>query len=191
MKAIVGLGNPGKDYQDTRHNIGFKVIDAIADDKKITIKKNSYSSLIGIGKIDSEQVILVKPLTFMNLSGQAVKAVIDAKHLDLDDILIVCDDVNLPVGNIRFRASGSEGGHNGLKSITGVLGTDDYPRLKVGIGKDIATKGNLASYVLAKPSKKMQVELEAAISKAKDAVYSWLEKDIGNCMNLFNEKAKD
>ena len=192
MKAIIGLGNPGKDYQDTRHNIGFKVIDAIADDKGISIKKNSYSSLIGIGKIESEQVILVKPLTFMNLSGQAVKAIIDVKHIDLEDILIVCDDVNLPVGNIRFRASGSEGGHNGLKSISGVLNTKDYPRLRVGIGKDMAAaSGSLVSYVLSRPSKKVKVELEAAISKAKDAVYLWLEKDIGSCMNLFNEKVKD
>ncbi|MDP8261466.1 MAG: aminoacyl-tRNA hydrolase [Candidatus Kappaea frigidicola] len=192
MKAIVGLGNPGKDYQDTRHNIGFKVIDAIADDERITIKKNSYNSLIGIGKVNTEQIILVKPLTFMNLSGQAVKAVIEAKQLDLADILIICDDVNLPIGNIRLRSIGSDGGHNGLKSISGVLATKNYPRLRVGIGKDVASDGsNLASYVLSKPSKKANVELEAAISKAKDAVYAWLEKDIDTCMNSFNEKVKD
>ncbi len=192
MKAIIGLGNPGESYQETRHNVGFKVINAIADDKSITIKKNSYNSLVGIGKIDSEQIILVKPLTFMNLSGQAVKAVIEAKHLELKDILIVCDDVNLPVGNIRLRSSGSEGGHNGLKSISGILGTKDYPRLRVGIGNDVvANRRNLVSFVLSKPNKKIHIELESAINKAKNAVYTWLEKDIDVCMNLFNEKVKD
>ena len=192
MKAIIGLGNPGESYQETRHNVGFKVINAIADDKSITIKKNSYNSLFGIGKIYSEQIILVKPLTFMNLSGQAVKAVIEAKHLELKDILIVCDDVNLPVGNIRLRSSGSEGGHNGLKSISSILGTKDYPRLRVGVGNDVvAGRRNLVSFVLSRPNKKIHIELETAIDKAKNAVYTWLEKDIDVCMNLFNEKVKD
>ena len=192
MKAIIGLGNPGESYQETRHNVGFKVINAMADDKSITIKKNSYNSLVGIGKIYSEQIILVKPLTFMNLSGQAVKAVIEAKHLELKDILIVCDDVNLPVGNIRLRSSGSEGGHNGLKSISSILGTKDYPRLRVGVGNDVvAGRRNLVSFVLSKPNKKTHIELETAIDKAKNAVYTWLEKDIDVCMNLFNEKVKD
>jgi PTH1 family peptidyl-tRNA hydrolase len=192
MKAIIGLGNPGKDYQDTRHNIGFKVIDAIANKEEIAVKKNSYSSLVGIGKIGREQVILMKPLTFINLSGQAVKAVIEAKHIAIKDILIICDDVNLPVSNIRLRSKGSEGGHNGLKSISDVLATKCYPRLRIGIGRDalIGSK-NLASYVLSKPNKAVYDKLQISINKAKDAVYMWLEKDIDVCMNLINKKVQD
>jgi PTH1 family peptidyl-tRNA hydrolase len=192
MKAIIGLGNPGSNYQDTRHNIGFKVIDSIADKKRIIIKKNSYNSLIGVGKIESKEVMLAKPLTYMNLSGKAVKAIVDAKEIALEDVLIICDDTNLPVGNIRFRTGGSHGGHNGLKSISAALMTTNYPRLRIGVGEtQREAQGDLASFVLSKPNKGTLVDIKKVVEKAEEAVYMWLKKGIEDCMNFFNEKVKD
>ena len=192
MKALIGLGNPGQEYQNTRHNTGFKLIDAIAAEQRILIKKNSFSSMIGVGKINSREVILVKPVTYMNLSGSAVKSIISSRRLALSEVLIICDDVNLPVGSIRLRAGGSDGGHNGLKSVSASLASSDYPRLRIGTGEDAAARGaNLASFVLAKPKKKVLDGLETAIARAKEAAYMWLDKDMAACMNLFNEKIKE
>jgi PTH1 family peptidyl-tRNA hydrolase len=189
MKAIIGLGNPGREYKDTRHNIGFSVIEAIADDKRISLKKNLFNSLTGIGKIKKKEVILAKPVTFMNLSGKAVKALVKGKQIALKDVLIVCDDVNLPIGNMRFRASGSEGGHNGLKSISKELGSTDYARLRIGVNESLETsKENLASYVLAAPSKKDQALIKDMIGKARNSVYDWINYDINYCMNFYNKK---
>jgi PTH1 family peptidyl-tRNA hydrolase len=125
----------------------------------------------------------------MNLSGKAVKALVKGKQIALKDVLIVCDDVNLPIGNMRFRASGSEGGHNGLKSISKELGSTDYARLRIGVNESLETsKENLASYVLAAPSKKDQALIKDMIGKARNSVYDWINYDINYCMNFYNKK---
>jgi PTH1 family peptidyl-tRNA hydrolase len=189
MKAIIGLGNPGREYKNTRHNIGFSVIDAISNDKKISLKKKLFNSLTGIGKINKKEVVLAKPVTFMNLSGKAVEALVKGKQINLQDILIICDDVNLPIGNLRFRTSGGEGGHNGLKSISSELNSNDYARLRIGVNENLETsKENLASYVLARPSKKDQALIADIIKKARNSVYDWINYDIDYCMNFYNKK---
>lgn len=191
MKVLIGLGNPGAKYKQTRHNAGFSVIDAISADKRIPVKNISYSSLTGKGRISRREVFLVKPETFMNLSGRVVKALVCKKGLELNDILIICDDVNLPLGNIRLRSGGSEGGHNGLKSISQSLKTRDYPRLRVGVGKDLeGGRERLSSYVLKPLNKVSRGVLAEAVEEAKEACYLWLDKGIAASMNKFNSKVK-
>ena len=170
MKVLIGLGNPGGHYKHTRHNIGFSVIDAISKDKGILAKKKNFRSLIGKGKIFSQGVLLVKPQTYMNLTGEAIRALVLKNKLDLSDLLVICDDVNLPSGFIRLRTSGSYGGHKGLKSINESLKTKEYPRLRIGIGKDIKNRNEaLSSYVLKPIDKKTKDILKKSIELAKDA----------------------
>ncbi len=191
MKVLIGLGNPGAKYKQTRHNAGFSVIDAISGDKRIPVKNISYSSLTGKGRISRQEVFLIKPETYMNLSGRVVKALVCKKGLDLKDILVICDDVNLPLGCIRLRTGGSEGGHNGLKSISQSLKTRDYPRLRIGVGKDLeGGRERLSSYVLKPLNKVSRGILAEAVERAKEACYLWLDKGIAVSMNRFNSKVK-
>jgi PTH1 family peptidyl-tRNA hydrolase len=183
MKLIVGLGNPGKEYADTRHNIGFMVIDVLAKRHGIYVKSRRDLSLVGEGAILGDKVILVKPMTFMNLSGQAVGQLARRYRVDISEILIICDDVNLPLGRLRIRTQGSAGGHNGLKSIIYSLSSQDFPRLRVGIG---SPRGEMINHVLSRFHKVEKPMVQEAVSRAADAVETMIAEGMEAAMNKFN-----
>ena len=184
MYAIIGLGNPDKKYEKTRHNVGFDVIDELAEQMGIEVKTKRHKALCGIGTIGSEKVVLVKPQTYMNLSGESVRAVMDFYKLDAkSDIIVVSDDISLPVGKIRIRTKGSAGGHNGLKSIISHAGTDGFTRIKVGVG---ANEGDLVKHVLGKFSKQDRVFVDDAISDAASAAEVIVMYDAQTAMNKYN-----
>ena len=167
MYAIIGLGNPEKKYDKTRHNIGFDVIDELASQMGVQVNTKRHKALCGVGQIGSEKVILVKPQTYMNLSGESVRAVMDFYKLDpTKDIIVIADDISLPTGKIRIRAKGSAGGHNGLKSIIAHAGTDQFTRIKVGVG---ANQGDLVKHVLGKFSKGERKIVDDAVRNAASA----------------------
>ena len=182
MYAIIGLGNPDKKYEKTRHNVGFDVIDELAEQMGIEVKTKRHKALFGT--IGSEKVVLVKPQTYMNLSGESVRAVMDFYKLDAkSDIIVVSDDISLPVGKIRIRTKGSAGGHNGLKSIISHVGTDGFTRIKVGVG---ANEGDLVKHVLGKFSKQDRVFVDDAIRDAASAVEVIVMYDAQTAMNKYN-----
>lgn len=150
MIAIIGLGNPDARYQNTYHNTGFNVVDRFAEEHNIKMTKFKYRGRFGEGKIDGEKVLLLKPMTYMNASGQAVREIVQGLKLPLNRIIVVYDDIDLPVGVLRLRANGSSGTHNGMRNIVANLGSENFPRLRVGIGRD--TNLQLADYVLSKIS---------------------------------------
>jgi len=175
MYAVFGLGNPDKEYDKTRHNIGFDVIDELASQMGVEVKTKRHKALCGIGNIGGEKVILVKPQTYMNLSGESVRAVMDFYKLDPEnDIIVISDDI---------RAQGSAGGHNGLKSIISHAGTQKFKRVRVGVG---ANEGNLVNHVLGKFSKGERVLAEQGIKDAASAVEVMILEDINTAMNKFN-----
>ena len=183
MFLIVGLGNPGKEYEDTRHNIGFKVVDNIAKEYNIEINRQKFKGTYGEGFIDGEKVMLLKPTTYMNLSGESVREVVDFYNLDNDKILVIYDDISLEVGTLRIREKGSAGGHNGIKSIIAHLGSDIFPRIKVGVGQpDI----NLIKHVLGKFTKEEVVVLSESIEASTKATREIIKSDIKTAMNQFN-----
>lgn len=181
---VVGLGNPGKEYVDTRHNIGFGVIDSLAESLKIDVRKKKFSACLGAGEFADKKVILLKPMQFMNCSGQAVATATGFYKLALSNLLVVTDDMALPPGRIRVRMKGSAGGHNGLADVIEKLGTDNINRLRVGIGQN--DKKEAYDYVLGKPTEADKPLLEKAITKARDAVLCWVEYGIKATMNKFN-----
>ena len=184
MYAIIGLGNPDKKYEKTRHNVGFDVIDELAEQIGIEVKTKRHKALCGIGTIGSEKIVLVKPQTYMNLSGESVRAVMDFYKLDAkSDIIVVSDDISLPVGKIRIRTKGSAGGHNGLKSIISHVVTDGFTRIKVGVG---ANEGDLVKHVLGKFSKQDRVFVDDAIRDAASAVEVIVMYDAQTAMNKYN-----
>ena len=189
MKVIIGLGNPGKRYIHSRHNLGFLVIDKISKSKDIPVSKKRYCSLVGKGRVEGFDVLLIKPQTYMNHSGEAVKLLFSKESFDLKDLLVICDDINLPEGSIRLRPSGSAGGHKGLKSIIDCLKTKDFPRLRIGVGKGLKEKHqDLSSYVL-KSLDSIEIEtLKKSIDLAESACYLWIRQGIEACMNRFNKK---
>ena len=169
MKIIVGLGNPTREYEGTRHNIGFSVIYSISDEYNIRVDTKKHKALIGKGVIEGEKVILAMPMTYMNLSGESVREIMDYYKCTPEDIIVVYDDISLDVGKLRIRAKGSAGGHNGIKNIIQHLGTDVFPRVKVGVGEK--PKGmDLADYVLGHFSKDEQPLIRESVERAKDAV---------------------
>jgi PTH1 family peptidyl-tRNA hydrolase len=183
MFLIVGLGNPGKEYEDTRHNIGFKVVDNIAKEYNIEINRQKFKGTYGEGFIESEKVMLLKPTTFMNLSGESVRAVVDFYNLDNDKILVIYDDISLEVGTLRIREKGSAGGHNGIKSIIAHLGSDVFSRIKVGVGQP---NGDLIKYVLGKFTKEEVVVLSETIEASTKATRDIIKSDVKTAMNQFN-----
>lgn len=183
MKLIVGLGNPGRKYEKTRHNLGFKVIDFIAERNKIDVDRESFRGLFGRGKIKGEDVILFKPQTYMNLSGQAVLEIVNYFKIETEDIFIIFDDMTLPVGKIRLRLSGSAGGHNGMADIIRLLHTNEIKRIRIGIGEP---EFNSVDYVLSKPSKEEQKLLNEAIEAAGKAIEATFEQDFNYAMTKFN-----
>lgn len=183
---IVGLGNIGSEYRDTRHNIGFMILDAFAEASNITFSTERYGD-VGRGRIKNQQVVLLKPSTYMNLSGNAVRYWKDKENIELDDILILVDDIALPFGAIRIKPSGSDAGHNGLKSIAQMLGTSAYPRLKFGIGNDFP-RGCQIDYVLGHFTLDERQQLPVRIDKAVEAVQDWVLSGIQDAMCKFNNK---
>lgn len=184
MKLIVGLGNPGVRYKYTRHNIGANVAAELAGANNISLRRRKYLSRFGEGKVAGEEVNIISPLTYMNLSGRAVSAIVRDKKIALSDILIICDDADLKLGNIRIRPKGSSGGHRGLRSIIENLGSEGFARLRIGIGKD----GDLRNHVLSSFAKDEMDRVEEIKERAAAAVSSWLEKGIAHTMNLYNTR---
>ena len=188
MKMIVGLGNPGKKYEKTRHNVGWEALDKVADAAGIRVNINRYHGLTGMGVIAGEKVILVKPLTYMNLSGTCVQPLAAYYKISPEDILVLCDDVNLPFGRLRFRKSGSAGGHNGLKDIILRLGSDGFPRLRLGVGGPPAGI-DLISHVLMPFEGEDAVQAEALEKTASEAVLCFLKEGPDKVMNEYNKKS--
>ncbi len=183
MFLIVGLGNPGNEYEDTRHNIGFKVADNIAKEYNIELNRQKFKGIYGEGFIDGEKVIILKPTTYMNLSGESVRAVVDFYNLDNDKILVIYDDVSLEIGTLRIREKGSAGGHNGIKSIIAHLGSDVFSRIKVGVGQPDV---DLIKYVLGKFTKEEMVLLSETIEASTKATREIIKDDVKIAMNHFN-----
>ena len=187
MKMIVGLGNPGSKYEKTRHNMGWEALDRAAHNAGIKVNVNRYHGLTGMGVIAGEKVILVKPLTYMNLSGDCVQPLAAYYKIPPEDILVICDDVNLPLGRIRFRKSGSAGGHNGLKSIIGRLGSDAFPRLRLGVGGP-GEGIDLIDHVLMPFLGEDAAKAEALAKTAAEAVLCFLTDGPDKVMNEYNSR---
>ncbi|RHV08563.1 MULTISPECIES: aminoacyl-tRNA hydrolase [Clostridia] len=191
MFIIVGLGNPSKEYEGTRHNAGFEVIDRISDKYNISVDTKKHRALIGKGIIEGQKVILAKPQTFMNLSGESVRSLLDYYKVDEEqELIVIYDDISLDNGQIRIRAKGSAGGHNGIKNIIAHLGGQVFPRVKVGVGEK-PSKYDLADYVLGHFSKEEQVLMDEGYAHAIHAVEMILEGDISAAMNEYNRKKKE
>lgn len=188
MYIIAGLGNPKKEYDNTRHNIGFAMIDALADKYNINVMDVKHKAITGKGIINGQKVILAKPLTFMNLSGESIRQLVDYYKVDPEtEVVIVSDDISLPPGLIRVRKKGSAGGHNGLKNIILHLGTETFQRIRIGVGEK--PKGyDLADYVLGHFSKEEQPLMKEGTDKAIAALEMILDGDIDGAMNEYNKK---
>ncbi len=189
MYVFVGLGNPGKKYENTRHNIGFNAIDYIAKKNNIKVNKIKHKALIGEGNIAGEKVILVKPQTFMNLSGEAVREIVSYYKVPLENVVVIYDDIDLEPGSLRIRKKGSSGTHNGMKSVIYQLKDDNFPRIRIGIGKD--SNIPLANFVLGGFSKEDSKLFEEAISDTAKALECMIEKDIDLAMNRYNKLRGD
>jgi len=184
IKMIVGLGNPGDEYVDTRHNVGFCVIDSLAERLGIGVRKRKFAARFGEGEFAGKKLVLLKPWQFMNRSGQPVATAVGFYKLPLSELLVVTDDMALPPGRIRIRAKGSAGGHKGLADIIEKLGTESINRLRVGIGQ--CGNEDACDYVLDKPAEAERPLLDEAIDEAREAVFCWIECGIEETMNEFN-----
>lgn len=188
MYIIAGLGNPTKQYENTRHNAGFCVIDYLSKKYQIPVRQAGYKGLYGTGYIEGQKVLLIKPQTFMNLSGECIRAAADFFKIDFEEeLIVVYDDISLAPGQLRVRGKGSAGGHNGIKNIILHAGTQKFPRVKVGVGEKPAGY-DLADYVLGHFSKEDQKLMDAAFAEAGDAVVSIMTEGIDRAMNRFNGK---
>jgi PTH1 family peptidyl-tRNA hydrolase len=185
VKLVAGLGNPGERYRGTRHNVGFEVLDLVARRHSLTFDAAPVEALQAKWRTDGDVVLLVKPLTFMNLSGPAITELARYYRIAVSDLFVVCDDVNLPLGRLRARASGTEGGHNGLRSVADALGSIDYARLRVGVGRGDLRR-DLADHVLTGFASDEQAGIEGAIARAADAVEAWTHDGIEDVMNVYN-----
>jgi PTH1 family peptidyl-tRNA hydrolase len=189
LTVIAGLGNPGNKYENTRHNVGFSTIDLLSSKHGIKVNKLKHKALTGEGTIAGERVLLVKPQTFMNLSGESIRDIAEWYKLPMDNIIIVYDDVDLPVGTIRIRPKGSSGTHNGMKSVIYQLQSDEFPRVRIGIGK--APEGwDLADYVLSRFSADEAGAIRESIARAADAAASIVSDGVSAAMNQFNGEAR-
>ena len=186
MKLIIGLGNPGKEYQKTRHNVGFMALDAIANYLKVEINENKFSGLYCKTTYNNEQIILLKPQKYMNLSGEVVRSFVDYFKIDIENILVISDDLDLPVGKMKLKYKGSCGGHNGLKNIEQHLNTQEYKRIKIGISNDdlIDTK----DYVLGNLSKEDKNTLDNLYKELCGVVDDYFHMEFPDLMNKYNRK---
>ena len=183
MKLIVGLGNPGKKYEHTRHNMGFDTIDLFSELAKIDIDKEAFKGLVGRGKVLDEDVYLLKPQTYMNLSGESVREIVSYFKIPTEDIIVIYDDLDLEPGKIRLRLSGSSGGHKGIQNIIENLGTENIKRIRIGIGKPTF---DTIDYVLGKPLKDERPLIDNAINNAVEALKEILKHNFDSAMNKFN-----
>lgn len=186
VKLIVGLGNPGKQYETTKHNIGFLTLDALAANLGLSFNKTKFKSIYAEGNIGTEKVILVKPQTFMNLSGESVRPWMDYFDLTEEDVVIIYDDMDLPVGKIRLRQQGGHGGHNGVKSLIQHMGTQNFNRIRVGVGRPFPSQ-DVISHVLSPFSKDTVDDMKNSIHESVDAIKYWVnDKTFLETMNEFN-----
>ena len=185
MKLIVGLGNPGRTYRGTRHNVGFAVLAELARRFAIGRPKSKFQGEVVEADLDAQRALLLSPVTYMNNSGASVQAACDFYRLPLEGLLIICDDLNLPLAKLRFRAKGSSGGQKGLRDIIRRLGTEEFARLRIGIGAP-PDRWDATDYVLSKFSRKEVPEIEEAVDRAADAVAAWAREGIEHCMNRYN-----
>lgn len=184
MYIIVGLGNPGRKYEGTRHNVGFHTIDLLSRRLTIPVNKLKYKALVGEGHIGSERVVLVKPQTFMNLSGQSVMELVQFYKIDLKQLIVIYDDIDVKTGSLRIREKGSAGSHNGMRNIIYLLKQDEFPRIRIGVGKP--ENGDLADYVLGRFSKEEAGLVSEAIERAALAVETIVGQDLQLAMNKYN-----
>jgi len=182
---IVGLGNPGKEYENTRHNIGFEVVDFISNQLNINLLKLKFKALIGDLEIEGKKIVLVKPQTFMNLSGESIKLLAEWYKISLKNIIIIYDDIDLEIGKIKIKPKGSSGTHNGMKSIIYNLECDEFPRIRIGIGKPLK-KWDLAHYVLAKFHETEKNIINESVITASDAAIEIIKSGIDSAMNKYN-----
>lgn len=189
MYLIAGLGNPTKEYDKTRHNVGFSVIDVLADRYRIDISEKKHKALCGRGVIEGQKVLLLKPQTFMNLSGESIRAAADYYKIEPEEMIVIYDDISLDPGQLRIRLKGSAGGHNGIKNIIANLGTQDFPRIKVGIGAK-PPRMDLADYVLSRFGAGEQKLMEEAFGEAAEAAVMMMTDGAERAMNHFNAKKK-
>lgn len=186
MKLIVGLGNPGKQYEKTRHNIGFEVIDALSEKLNIPLNQAKFKGVYGVGHVQGEKVFLIKPLTYMNLSGESIRAIMDYYQINIEEITVIYDDLDLPVGKIRLRQKGSAGGHNGIKSTIAHLGSQEFNRIRVGIDRPPSGM-KVPDYVLGRFTKEEWEVLVEVINRCKDACEEWISKPFLQVMNEYNQ----
>ena len=183
---IVGLGNPGDKYEGTRHNVGYMVLDELAERAGVPVQKLKYRALTNTAALAGQKVLLMKPVTFMNLSGEAVRQAVDFYKVPPERVLVLSDDVSLPTGKLRIRRSGSAGGHNGLKNIILHLGTDGFPRVKVGVGEKPHPDYDMADWVLGKFQGEDKKVMDEAVKRAADAVVCYLKEGPDRAMSRFN-----
>lgn len=184
MKLIVGLGNPGPEYEKTRHNVGWQVVDAFARKFRIDVTRHEKNALTGTGRVAGGSVMVAKPLTYMNLSGDAVRLLLNAYIESPADMIVVYDDIDLPLGKLRIRPNGSAGTHNGMRSIIGTIGSENFPRLRIGIGQG---EGKLRDYVLDEFSAEEQPAVDKAVERAVEALLLFARGDLKRAMNSFNK----
>lgn len=188
MYIIAGLGNPGGQYRNTRHNAGFAAVDCLAQQYQIEIGEVKHKALSGKGRIGGERVVLVKPMTFMNLSGEAIRQITDYYKIDVtEELIVLYDDISLPPGQLRVRKKGSAGGHNGIKNIIAQLGTQEFKRVRIGVGEKPGGY-DLADYVLGHFSGEENVLMQESFRRAAEAVCMIVEQDIDSAMNAYNKK---
>jgi PTH1 family peptidyl-tRNA hydrolase len=183
MYLVVGLGNPGDEYRNTRHNVGFDIIDLLSEKYNIKISRIKFKGVYGEGNIEGEKVILLKPQTYMNLSGESIRELISFYKIPHDKIIVIYDDISLEVGRLRIRSKGSAGGHNGIKSIIAQLATDEFPRIKVGVGQP---NSDMVKHVLGRFSKEDRDKVEKTFEAVSKAVETIISDNVDEAMNKFN-----
>ncbi len=186
MYLIAGLGNPGLSYKKTRHNAGFQALDVLAARHGVRVKTKGFSALYGEGRIGTERVILMKPQTYMNLSGDAVQSLMHFYKLAPDRLIVLYDDIDLPIGSLRIRANGSAGSHNGMRSVIACVNSENFPRIRIGVGKDESVL--LRDYVLKRPSKAEQKTLDEVFENAAEAAILIVQGNIGEAQTKYNKK---
>ena len=187
MYLIAGLGNPGLQYVNTRHNVGFDAALCLHDREKFSLERVKFNAMVSKGKIGEEDVVLVRPLTYMNLSGNAIRQVMDFYKIDPSCVIVIYDDIDLPLGKLRIRGFGSAGSHNGMKSVVQQLGTQDFPRIRIGVGAK-PEGWDLADWVLSHFSKEDRTVIDETVKSAVDSACAIITKGLDKAMNLYNVK---